>query len=49
MVTEKEKSTRGLQLFLAIVIGLGTALLPGAVSAQTPTPVGPRGRLRSNA
>ena len=41
MVTEREKSTRGLQLFLAILIGLGAALLPGAVSAQTPTPVNP--------
>jgi len=41
MVTEKQKSTRGLQLVLAILIGLGTALLPGAVSAQTPMPVNP--------
>ena len=38
MTIEKEKSTR-VRLILAILIGLGSALLPGAVSAQAQTHV----------
>lgn len=40
-MTDREKLTRGWQLFLVILIGLGAVLLPGTVSAQTPTPVSP--------